>query len=71
MKLNAVCSIRVTALSDCPMIAMLRPRSGQAQQMVSERYDLQPRVPVNEFADSYGNLPPKPQNPKAQLQRYK
>ena len=68
MKLNAVCSIRVTALSDCPMIAMLRPRSGQAQQMVSERYDLQPRVPVNEFADSYGNLCQRLVVPEGQMQ---
>lgn len=38
------------------MVAMLRPRSGQSQQVVSERYDLEPWVPVNEYADSYGNL---------------
>ena len=68
MKLNAVCSIRVTALSDCPMIAMLRPRSGQAQQMISERYDLQPRVQVDEFADSYGNLCQRLVVPEGQMQ---
>ena len=56
MKLKAACSLIVTAASDCPLIAMLRPRSGQTQWIISERYDLAPWVPVNEFVDSYGNL---------------
>lgn len=56
MKLKAACFIRITAFSDCPMIAMLRPRSGVTQWMISERYDLAPCVPVEEFIDSYGNL---------------
>ncbi|CAN5152311.1 transglutaminase family protein [soil metagenome] len=56
MKLKAACSISVTAVSDCPMIAMLRPRSGLTQWVVSERYDLQPWVPVDEYVDNYGNL---------------
>ena len=56
MKLKAACSITVTAASDCPLIAMLRPRSGQTQWSISERYNLQPWVPVTEFVDSYGNL---------------
>ena len=56
MKLKATCSITVTAASDCPLIAMLRPRSGQTQWIISDRYDLEPWVPVTEFVDSYGNL---------------
>ena len=56
MKLKAACSITVSAASDCPLIAMLRPRSGQAQWLISDRYDLEPWVPVTEFVDSYGNL---------------
>ena len=56
MKLKATCDITVTAASDCPLIAMLRPRSGQTQWIISDRYDLQPWVPVTEFVDSYGNL---------------
>ena len=56
MKLHATCAIRVTAMSDCPMIAMLRPRSGQAQWVISNRFDLQPWAAVDEFADGYGNL---------------
>ena len=38
------------------MVAMLRPRSGQTQWVISERYELQPWAPVDEYADSYGNL---------------
>ena len=56
MKLKAVCSISVSAASDCPMVAMLRPRGGLAQSVISERYDLHPWAPVDEYADSYGNL---------------
>ena len=56
MKLKAACTITVTAASDCPMIAMLRPRSGQTQWLISDRYELQPAVPVSEFVDNYGNL---------------
>ncbi|MDB5743368.1 MAG: transglutaminase domain protein [Polaromonas sp.] len=56
MKLKAACSITVTAASDCPMIAMLRPRSSPTQWIISDRYELEPLVPVTEFADGYGNL---------------
>ena len=56
MKLKATCTLCVTADSDCPLVAMLRPRNGQAQWIISDRYDLEPWVPVTEFVDSYGNL---------------
>ena len=56
MKLRAACHILVYAANDCPMVAMLRPRSGRTQWIVQERYDLAPWAPVTEFADSYGNL---------------
>ncbi len=56
MKLKAACTLTVTAASDCPLVAMLRPRSGQAQWIISDRYDLEPWVPTTEFVDSYGNL---------------
>lgn len=46
----------VNARSDCPVIAMLRPRSGQAQWIISERYELDPWVPTTEYVDNYGNL---------------
>lgn len=56
MKLKATCTMTVTAGEDCPTIAMLRPRSGQAQWMISERYELAPWVRTTEYVDSYGNL---------------
>ena len=56
MKLKACCHLTVTAATDCTVIAMLRPRSGRAQWLISDCYDLQPWVPTTEFVDSYGNL---------------
>lgn len=56
MQLKAACTLSVTATSDCPLVAMLRPRSGQAQWIISDLYDLRPWVPTTEFVDSYGNL---------------
>ena len=56
MKLKASCHLTVTAATDCTLIAMLRPRSGRAQWLISDCYDLQPWVPTTEFVDGYGNL---------------
>lgn len=56
MKLKAACSLAVYAATDCPLIAMLRPRSGLTQWLISDRYHLEPWVRVTEFVDSYGNL---------------
>lgn len=56
MKLKATCTMSVTAPADCPLIAMLRPRSGQAQWIVSEKYELEPWIPTTEYVDTYGNL---------------
>ena len=38
------------------MVAMLRPRSGTAQWVISERYEVQPWVPATEYVDGFGNL---------------
>ena len=67
MKIKAACTIVVTAASDCPMITLLRPRSGPAQWIISDRYDLQPWVPVSEFVDSYGNLCQRLTVPQGQM----
>jgi transglutaminase-like putative cysteine protease len=56
MRLRATCSMTVEAPADSPVIAVLRPRSGHAQWMVSERYELAPWVPTTEYVDAYGNL---------------
>ena len=56
MRLKASCNMTVKSPQDTPVVAMLRPRSGQAQWMVSERYELTPWVPTTEYVDHYGNL---------------
>ena len=56
MKLKASCAMTVHTAGDCPIVAMLRPRSGQAQWIVSDHYELTPWVPTTEYVDSYGNL---------------
>ena len=56
MRLSARNEITVQCEQDCPVVAMLRPRSGPAQWVVAERYELTPWVPATEFIDAYGNL---------------
>ena len=56
MQLQAGCEIDLSAESPTPIIAMLRPRSGEAQWLISERYVFQPFVKATEYVDSFGNL---------------
>ena len=56
MKLQASCSLTATAYSDCPVIAMLRPRSGAAQTVQHDHYALQPALPMTEYVDNFGYL---------------
>lgn len=56
MKLKASCALTLSAPTDCPLVAMLRPRSGRAQRVVSSSYTLQPWVSVRHYVDIYGNL---------------
>ena len=56
MRLHIACEMTLQAAADCPTVAMLRPRSGEAQWLVSESYDFQPRVRITEYVDAYGNL---------------
>lgn len=56
MRLRATNFLRIKAEQPCPVVAMLRPRSGAAQWMVSERYELTPWVPTTEYTDPSGNL---------------
>jgi transglutaminase-like putative cysteine protease len=56
MLLTSVADIRVLCEQDSPVVAMLRPRSGQAQWVVGQRYELWPWVPAREYLDTYGNL---------------
>jgi transglutaminase-like putative cysteine protease len=56
MRLLGKVTIAFDCAEDCPVVAMLRPRSGQAQWVVSERYTLKPWVPATEYVDGFGNL---------------
>lgn len=56
MRLRAECDMTVEAPEPCAAIAMLRPRSGDAQWLISERYRFDPPVRPTEFVDVYGNL---------------
>ncbi|MET0343697.1 MAG: transglutaminase family protein [Polyangiales bacterium] len=56
MRLRAGCDLTLEAAADSPMVAMLRPRSGLGQWVVSEKYLHEPCVPVVEYVDAYGNL---------------
>ncbi len=46
----------LNATSPAPLVAMLRPRSGQAQWIVEETYEFEPFVPATEYVDCFGNL---------------
>jgi transglutaminase-like putative cysteine protease len=56
MRLRAGCNLNLRTDAETPLIAMLRPRSGEAQWVVSESYELDPFTPVTEYVDSFGNL---------------
>ena len=46
----------LTAESECPIVVMLRPRSGVAQRMVSSHFVLLPQISTANYVDIYGNL---------------
>lgn len=56
MRLIAENFLKVDCGGPCPLVAMLRPRSGADQWVVSQRYEVHPWVPATEFDDSFGNL---------------
>lgn len=56
MRLRAGCDITFEAPEPCPAIGMLRPRSGLAQWLSSERYRFDPPLHTTEYVDAYGNL---------------
>ncbi|VWX59470.1 putative Transglutaminase-like cysteine protease [Burkholderiales bacterium 8X] len=68
MRLQARCQMTVEAADDCPLVAMLRPRSGEAQWLVRERYELHPWVPTTEYVDNYGNLCQRLTVPQGEMQ---
>jgi transglutaminase-like putative cysteine protease len=56
MRLRARNTIHLDCEQDCPLVAILRPRSGEAQWVVAERYEVKPWVPASEYIDGFGNL---------------
>jgi transglutaminase-like putative cysteine protease len=56
MILDATCQLDYQTTEDVPVIFMLRPRSGWAQWIMREEFQISPQVPVVEFTDVYGNL---------------
>jgi transglutaminase-like putative cysteine protease len=56
MRLRARNRIELHCEQDCPLVAILRPRSGDDQWVTAERYDISPWVPASEYVDTYGNL---------------
>jgi transglutaminase-like putative cysteine protease len=56
MKLDVGCSMEFESPWATPAILMLRPRSGEGQWVIAERYQIAPEAPIAEFTDAYGNL---------------
>ncbi len=56
MRLFAGCDMSLNATEPCPVVAMLRPRSGAAQWLASENYQFDPPLRPTEYVDTYGNL---------------
>src|SRR6187402_2368549 len=56
MRLKASCKLTIQAPKSAHMVAMLRPRSGEAQWIISEAYKFAPFVPATEYVDGFGNL---------------
>jgi len=68
MRLKAGCDLKIETESDTPIIAMLRPRSGEGQWVASEAYLLEPFTPVREYTDIFGNLCQRLVAPKGKFQ---
>lgn len=56
MRLTAGCELLFETTEPSPLILMLRPRGGAAQQVMQDNLALEPTVPVVDYVDSYGNL---------------
>ncbi|TWO69916.1 transglutaminase family protein [Caenimonas sedimenti] len=56
MRLRARNDIEIQCDEPCPLVAILRPRSGANQWVLAERYEIAPWVPASEYIDGFGNL---------------
>ena len=55
MILDATCVLDYQTQEEVPVIFMLRPRSGWAQWIIREEFQISPQVTVVEITDVYGN----------------
>lgn len=56
MKLRVACQIDYECPENIPLILMLRPQSGAAQQILNEDFSFSPDTTFSEYKDIYGNL---------------
>lgn len=56
MKLRVACQIDYECPENVPLILMLRPQSGAAQQVLTEDFSFSPNTIFSEYQDIYGNL---------------
>jgi transglutaminase-like putative cysteine protease len=56
IRLRAGCEMTIKTAVRTPLVAMLRPRSGEAQWIAREEYDMEPMAEVVEYVDGFGNL---------------
>jgi len=56
MRLRTRNRIAIHCENACPVVALLRPRSGATQWVVGERYAIEPWVPASEYVDAFDNL---------------
>ncbi|MER0441814.1 transglutaminase family protein [Emticicia sp. W12TSBA100-4] len=56
MKLRVNCQIDYQCAENVPLILMLRPQTGAAQQVLQESLSFNPETHFTEFQDNYGNL---------------
>ncbi|TLD69704.1 transglutaminase family protein [Phragmitibacter flavus] len=55
MILNAGCKIELTAMSTAPLVLMLRPLSGGAQQVNASFVQVEPPTSLRDYTDTFGN----------------
>ena len=57
MILDATCKLDYQLMAEVPAIFMLRPRSGWAQWIMREEFQISPQVPVVEFTQVTDTTP--------------
>jgi transglutaminase-like putative cysteine protease len=68
MRLRAGCEMKLKAAEGAGFVSMLRPRSGDAQWVVSESFVTDPFTRGIEYTDAFGNLCQRLQAPAEQFE---